>query len=66
MDEEYPRILNGEGCLYGQECSRKIIKMEKKIHAIEGKLDKILWALVGVMISLATASITIWISCLMP
>ena len=67
MDEkEYPRVLNGDGCIYGQICSEKVIEAEERINEIEEKIDKLLWALMGMMISLVTAIITMWVNCLIP
>jgi type IV secretory pathway component VirB8 len=59
--ETYPRVLNGHGCVYGQTLKSRFDELkdetEKKMEKIEDKLNKILWAMVGVLVSLTTASI---------
>jgi len=69
-EEIYPRILNGDGCLFGQHLAVKLKEVEKDYEArmckVEKKLDRLTWAAVGVMISLMTTSLTLWITHLAP
>ena len=57
MNDVYPRALNGKGCLYGQANREQIATLRGMVREMEKKLDKILWALVGVLITLATTSL---------
>jgi len=77
-NDTYPRILNGSGCLFGQTLARRFdvwrkgLKEELKedykarMNKIEAKVDKILWTMVGVLVALATTSVTLWITHLGP
>ena len=77
-DETYPRILNGHGCVFGQNLAARFdtwkcnLKEElkedykKRMDTLDKKLDRLTWAAVGVMISLMTASLTIWIAYFAP
>ena len=69
-EDSYPRILNGDGCLYGQHLSMLIEGVqedyEERMCKVETKLDRLTWAAVGVMISLMTTSLTLWITHLAP
>jgi len=76
--ESYPRVLNGEGCLFGRSLARRFdvwkesLKTELKedyrarMDKIEGKLDRLPWAAVSVAIALMTTSLTLWITHLTP
>lgn len=68
--EEYPRSLNGHGCIYGRTIRSDLdelkIETRKKMGDMNKKLDKILWAMTGVLIALTTSSIMITISLVTP
>mgnify|MGYP001078064856 CR=1 FL=1 len=69
-EDSYPRILNGDGCLYGRHLQLQVNEVkedyEERMHQVEKKLDRLTWAAVGVMISLMTTSLTLWITHLAP
>lgn len=70
MDEQYPRILNGAGCLFGQHLSTELAELKRsykeRMRAMEKKLDRLTWAAFSVAIALMTASLTLWITHLGP
>jgi len=57
MNDVYPRTLDGKGCLYGQSNREQIGTLQDTMKEMEKKLDRILWAMVGVLITLATTSL---------
>jgi len=68
----YPRILDRDGCLYGQSHAAtsasaiktlhiRIDNLEANMEKLEKKIDRLTWALVGLSLSIATASVTIWL-----
>lgn len=67
---DYPRVLNGHGCLYGQGLDRRFetFKKTQEMHMkkIEEKLDRLLWAAVGLMLTIVGASLTLWITYIGP
>ena len=70
MAESYPRKLNGTGCLYGQRLEGDFLEFkkaqQKRMDRLEQKLDRLTWAAVGVMISILTASLTMWLTYFSP
>ena len=62
--EEYPRVLNSTGCLYGQHLDRRfadsIERIESRIEKIEARTSKILWTMVGVLVALSTSTILLY------
>jgi len=80
-DNEYPRALNGTGCLFGQHLAGRLDECieackadlaqsqathKERLEKVERKLDRLTWAAVSVAIALATASVTMWIQYLTP
>lgn len=57
LGDLYPRILDGEGCIYGRNIQQRIREMENRMERFENKLDKLLWALVGAAITFGTAAV---------
>lgn len=55
--DSYPRILNGDGCLYGRHLMERVIEMEKRLDCFESKLNKILWALVAAAIGFGSSAV---------
>lgn len=69
-DGTYPRILNGDGCLYGRHLAQELgelkVGYKERMKCMEKKLDRLAWVGIGLIISLATASLTIWINYIGP
>ena len=61
MVSDYPRSLNGDGCVYGQNLRVDFLEFKtstkRRMDKMEEKLDKILWALVAASIGLATTAV---------
>ena len=57
----YPVVLNGAGCLFGQRLEKALerekVERRQEITELQKKMDKVLWALVSLAISLASATI---------
>lgn len=66
----YPRILNGQGCIYGQHMFADLgqfkTRVDARLKVLEKKLDRLTWALVTMAIGLATTTITLWVQYLSP
>ncbi len=58
----YPRVLNGNGCIYGRGVKEDVDSVKLEVNGLSNKLDKILWALVAAAVSLSTASVLLWIN----
>lgn len=56
-DDGYPRILDRQGCLYGQEVTRRLEKLEGTVEGMEAKIDKLIWAVAMAAFGLATSAI---------
>lgn len=65
-DEEYPRILNGTGCLFGQHLHERVLEMEHRLECFESKLNKILWALVSFTVALASSALLLGLNLVVP
>lgn len=57
MAEEYPRVLDVKGCLYGQANRKEVGILRTEVEGIKGKLDKMTHALVAAALTLGTAAI---------
>ena len=76
--EEYPRILNGSGCLFGQNLAARFDAWKCNLRAelkgdykermddLEDKIDRIQWLLVGTMASLAASAVLLAVNLLVP
>lgn len=68
--EMYPRILNGEGCLFGQHLKGEVAAIresqKERMDRVEKKLDRLTWTAAVLALSLLTASLTAWITYLGP
>jgi len=53
----YPRVLDRQGCIYGQHLAEEITTMKGSQKTIEEKLDKLRQAAWGVTLSLVGATI---------
>jgi len=54
---ELRRELDREGCEQGRLLLPRVERLEKCYEKLEGRLDRLFWAMVMAAISLATASI---------
>jgi len=73
-EQEYPRYLNGHGCIFGQNLAKNFERWkeelrcelkedyQKRMDNLEKKMDRLTWALVSVAIALTTTSLTLWIT----
>jgi hypothetical protein len=59
--KQYPRILNGDGCLYGRHVNAELQEFRdsyrKRMCKLEDKLDKVLWALVISAVGFASSAV---------
>jgi len=62
----YPRVLNGDGCLYGQHLGERIVDLEKRMDCFESKLNKILWALVSFTVALGSSAMLLGLNLVVP
>ena len=67
-DNGYPRVLDQEGCLFGQHLTTQLKTVETKVitrlenmetnmKGIKQKLDRMTWALVAASLTLGTAAL---------
>jgi len=56
-DNGYPRVLDSEGCLYGQSVDKRLATLDAKMGTLEKKIDRMTSALVGAAIAFATSAI---------
>lgn len=56
-DDGYPRILDRQGCLYGQGIERRINELEEAMERMERQLDKLIGAVTIAAIGLAANAI---------
>ena len=55
--DQYPRVLNGSGCLFGQANREKLNELKTEVAGVEKKIDRMTWALVSAAIGLMTAAV---------
>ena len=62
--------LNGTGCVFGTNLSARLEAVarqsEERMEKLSSKMDKLLWALIGLCLTLATASVTAWLTYILP
>lgn len=51
------RSLNREGCEQGRLLTGRVEQMDETVHSIQGKLDRLTWALVTAAIGFGTAAV---------
>jgi len=66
VGDEYPRILNGDGCLYGRHLHERVLEMEHRMDCFESKLNKILWALVSFTVALGSSALLLGLNLVVP
>jgi len=80
-EQSYPRVLNGQGCLFGRHLREDLAKCEalfteqlakcqeghkERIDDMEQKLDKILWALVLAAIGFGGSAVLLGVNLATP
>ena len=63
-DNGYPRILDRQGCLYGQEVTRRLKKLEETVEGMEAKIDKLILAVTMAAVGLATSAVLLAVNLL--
>jgi len=58
----YPRVLDREGCVYGQHLHERMTEMVECYEELKRKLDRIQAWLVGATLTLGTAALMLGIN----
>ena len=53
----YPRVLDREGCVFGQHLGGEFEELKKRIDVLERKLDRLTTAMVMASITFGTAAL---------
>jgi len=61
-DNGYPRVLDKEGCLYGQQIAKDVSRLCKKFDTLTEKVDKLASRLTGAAIAFGSAAILLAIN----
>lgn len=60
--EVYPRVLDREGCLFGQQAARTVEALDERMDRLEKKIDRMSWALVSAAIGFGTAALMLGVN----
>lgn len=63
-DNGYPRVLDRQGCLYGQGVTRRLRELEGTMKGMETKLDRLILAVTVAAIGLAASAVLLAVNLL--
>jgi len=61
-NEVYPRVLDREGCLYGQQVGERLEALGERMDRLEKKIDRLTWSLVSAAVGFGTAALMLGVN----
>jgi hypothetical protein len=60
--EVYPRVLDREGCLYGQGVGGRVEALDERMDRLEKKIDRLTWSLVSAAVGFGSAALMLGVN----
>lgn len=60
-DNGYPRILDKQGCIFGQHVAEEVDDVKEKVKGIERKIDRLTWVLATAAVSFGLLALSLWL-----